>query len=162
MMANRRVNPNLVKLHRTYDPGQLAACCGVHKNTVLNWRKAGLEPIDNSKPIIFHGSVVREFLKKRNVERKRPCGPGKFYCFRCREPRSPALGLVEYVPLTTKSGNLKAFCEACEVVVHRKVRRIDLTATMPDVTVQFADRSLRLIGSAAPSLNCAFERQAAA
>jgi hypothetical protein len=161
-MSKCRVNPNVVKLHRTYDPGQLAARCGVHKNTVLNWRKAGLEPIDNSKPIIFHGSVVREFLKKRNAERKRPCGPGKFYCFRCREPRAPARGLVEYVPLTAKCGNLKAFCEACEVVVHRKVRRNDLAATMPDVTIQFADRPLRLIGSASPSLNCVSEGQAAA
>ena len=42
-MAKRRMNPNVVKLNRTYDATQLAACCGVHKNTVLNWRKAGLE-----------------------------------------------------------------------------------------------------------------------
>ena len=161
-MAKRRINPNVVKLHRTYDPGQLAACCGVHKNTVLNWRKAGLEPIDNSKPIIFLGSVVREFLKRNNAARKRPCGPGKFYCFRCREPRPPALGLVEYVPLTVKSGNLRAFCGACEVVMHRRVRRNELAVTMPDITIQFADRSLRLIGSASPSLNCVSERQAAA
>lgn len=161
-MAKRRVNPNAVKLHRTYDPGQLAACCGVHKNTVLNWQKAGLQPIDSSKPIIFHGSVVREFLKRRNADRKRPCGPGKFYCFRCREPRAPALALVEYEPLTAKSGNLKAFCEACEAIVHRKVRRNDLAATMPGVTIQFAERSLRLIGHALPSLNCASERQATA
>ena len=161
-MATRRVNPNVVKLHRTYDPGQLAACCGVHKNTVLNWQKAGLEPIDGSKPIIFHGSVVRQFIKRRNAERKRPCGPGKLYCFRCREPRAPALGLVVYEPLTAKSGNLKAFCETCETVVHRKIRRNDLAMTMAGVTIQFAERSLRLIGSASPSLNCDSERQAAA
>lgn len=161
-MAKRRANPNVVKLHRTYDPGQLAACCGVHKNTVLNWRKAGLQPIDNWKPIIFHGLAVREFLKKRNAERKRPCGPGKFYCFRCREPRTPAFGLVEYVPLTAKSGNLKAFCGTCEMVVHRKVRSVDLAETMPEVSVQFSERSSRLVGSASPSLNCVSERQAAA
>lgn len=161
-MVKRRVNPNVVKLHRTYDPTQLAACCGVHKNTVLNWRKAGLQPIDNSKPIIFHGSIVREFLKRRNAERKRPCGPGRFYCFRCREPRSPAFGLVEYVPVTSTSGNLRAFCGTCEMVVHRKVRRADLAATMPDVTVQFPERSLRLIGSPSLSLNCVLERQVAA
>lgn len=161
-MAKRRVNPNVVKLHRTYDPAQLAACCGVHKNTVLNWRKAGLEAIDNSKPILFHGSVVREFLQRTNAGRKRPCEPGMLYCFRCREPRAPALGLVEYLPLTGKSGNLKASCETCGGVVHRRVRRADLAATMPNLTVQFADPSLRLIGSASPSLNCDSERQAAA
>lgn len=161
-MVKRGTNPNVVKLNRTYDAMQLAACCGVHKNTVLNWRKVGLEPIDRSKPILFHGSVVREFLKKRNAKRKQPCGPGKLYCFRCRQPRPPAFGSVEYVVLTTKSGNLKAFCETCETVMHRKVCRAELEAKMPGIEVQFSDRQLRLIGSPSPSLNCDPERQAAA
>ena len=161
-MATRRANPNVVKLNRTYDASQLSACCGVHKNTVLNWREAGLEPIDNIKPVLFHGSAVREFLKKRNARRKKPCGPGRLYCFRCRGPRPPALGLVEYLPLTATSGNLKAFCGTCETVMHRKARRADLAATMPRIDIQFAERSLRLVGSPFPSLNCASERQAAA
>jgi hypothetical protein len=134
-MARRRVNANAVKLNRTYDATQLAICCGVHKNTVLNWRDAGLEPIDSSKPILFHGSVVRAFLKTRNAQRKQPCGPGELYCFRCREPRPPAFGLVEYLALTPKSGNLKAFCQTCETVMHRKVCRADLKANMPGIEV---------------------------
>lgn len=161
-MAKRRVNPNVVKLNRTYDATQLAMCCGVHKNTVLNWREAGLESIDSCKPILFHGSVVREFLKNRNAKRKQPCGPGRLYCFRCREPRRPAFGLVEYVVLTPKSGNLRALCENCETVMHRKVCRADLETKMPGVEVQFSDRHPRLIGSPSPSLNCDPERQAAA
>lgn len=161
-MARRRLNPNVVKLNRTYDATQLAICCGVHKNTVLNWREAGLEPIDSSKPILFHGSVIRAFLKTRNAKRKQPCGPGKLYCFRCREPRPPAFGLIEYQALTPKSGNLKAFCETCETVMHRKVCRADLEARMPGIEVQHSDRQLRLIGSPSPSLNCDPERQAAA
>lgn len=161
-MARRRVNPNIVKLNRTYDASQLAACCDVHKNTVLNWRKAGLEPIDSSKPIVFHGSMVREFLRKRSAERKQPCGPGKLYCLRCRAPRKPALKFVEYVPLTARSGNLRAFCGTCEAVMHRKVRRVDLAENMPGLDVQFWERSLRLTGNPSPSLNCVSERQAAA
>lgn len=160
-MAKRRVNPNVVKLNRTYDASQLAARCGVHKNTVLNWRRAGLDPIDSSKPIVFHGSAVRDFLKDRDAKRKQPCGPGKLYCFRCREPREPAVGLVEYMPVTMKTGNLRAFCEICETVMHRKVRRSDLAATMPGVDIQFAERSLHLVRSRSPSVNCDSERQAA-
>jgi hypothetical protein len=159
-MAKRRLNPNVVKLNRTYDTAQLSACCGVHKNTVLNWREAGLEPIDSSKPILFHGSFVREFLKRRYANRKRPCGPGRLYCFSCREPRRPAFGLVEYVIATAKSGNLKAFCETCETVMHRKVCRAELEAKMPGLDVQFAERPPRLVGSPSRSLNCEFERQA--
>ena len=160
-MAKRRVNPNAVKLNRTYDPTQLAICFGVHKNTVLNWRDVGLEPIDSCKPILFHGSVVREFLRKRNAKRKQPCGPGKLYCFRCREPRPPAFGMAEYVVLTTQLGNLKAFCETCETVMHRKVCRSKLEAKMPGIDIQFADRQLRLSGEDSPSLNCDPGRRAA-
>lgn len=161
-MGKRRVNPNVVKLNRSYDTTQLAACCGVHKNTVLNWRSAGLEPIDDSKPIVFHGSVVREFLRQRNAERRRPCGPGRFYCFSCREPRPPALSFAEYVAVTDTAGNLKACCETCGTVMHRKVCRVELEMTMPAVEVQFGDRSLRFIGNPSPSLNCDSGRQAAA
>lgn len=160
-MAKRRVNPNVVKLNRNYDITQLATCCGVHKNTVLNWREAGLEPIDSSKPILFHGSVVREFLKQRNAKRKKPCGLGRLYCFSCREPRRPALGFAEYVAVTARVGNLKACCEACGIVMHRKICRAELEAKMPGVEVQFTDRQPRLIGSPSLSLNCNPERQAA-
>lgn len=76
--------------------------------------------------------------------------------------RAPALGLVEYVPLTVKSGNLKAFCATCETVMHRRVPRSALAATMPDLDVHFAERSLRLCGSPSPTLNCDFERQTVA
>jgi hypothetical protein len=161
-MSRRRLNPNLIKLHRTYDIPELARCCRVHKNTVLHWRQSGLTPIDGSRPILFHGSTVREFLKKRNAGRKQPCGPGKLYCLRCREPRTPALGLVDYVPITAKSGNIRAFCSTCEAIMHRRVSQSALAATMPGLDVQFAERPLRLIGSASPSLTCDSERQAAA
>jgi hypothetical protein len=161
-MALRRINPNIVKLHWTYDVPELAARCGVHKNTVTNWRKQGLEPIDGARPILFLGSAVRDFLKKRNMARKQPCGPGLLYCFRCREPRAPALGLIEYVPRTANSGNVRAFCGRCETLMHRSVSRSALATLMPGLDVQIAVRPLRLTGSTSPSLNCDSERQEAA
>ena len=161
-MAERRINPNAIKLHRTYDVSELAACCRVHKNTVLHWRKNGLVSIDDSRPILFLGLVVREFLKRRNSNRKQPCDPGKFYCFRCRQPRPPALNFAEYVAATAKSGNVRAFCEQCETIMHRRVSLAALGAAMPGVQVQFAEGPLGLIGSRPASLNCDSERQEAA
>jgi hypothetical protein len=161
-MANRRVNPNLVKLHRTYDVSELARRCGVHKNTVLNWRVSGLAPIDGSKPILFHGAAIRAFLKKRNGERKQPCGPGKLYCFRCKQPRAPALGLADYISVTATSGNVRAFCEACETVMYRRVSLAALSRAMPGMDFQIAEAPPRLIGSTPISLNCDSERKAAA
>lgn len=84
-MAGKRANPQLVKLHRTYSVEEAALALGVHKNTVLGWRKKGLEPIDDGKPILFEGKSLREFLKDINKARKRPCPAGTLYCLKCRE-----------------------------------------------------------------------------
>jgi hypothetical protein len=149
-----RISPNRAKLHWTYSVSELAALFAVHKNTVGNWQRNGLKPIDCRKPILFRGAVVRAFLAERNARRKRPCPPGMLFCFRCRAPRAPALGLTEYLPITSKTGNVRAICDTCETLMHRRVSRSALAATMPNMDVQFPEASLRLIGMASPCPNC--------
>jgi hypothetical protein len=143
-----------VKLHRSYTVPELAACLDVHKNTIRNWRREGLEPIDSIRPILFDGASIRAFLSKRNKARKRPCTPGTLFCLRCREPRAPALGMVDYVPMTPDSGNLRGFCGHCEGVMHRRARHADVARIMPGCTVQMAQGSRSIIGKREPSLNC--------
>jgi len=155
-----RANPCAVKLHRSYSVPELAACLGVHKNTVRHWRRAGLEPIDKNRPVLFQGAAVRAFLSRRNAGRKRPCPPGTFYCFRCREPRPPALAMVEYVNFTATTGNLQAICKACEAMMFRRARKADLARIMPGLEVQISQASPRLKGRPSPSLNCDSNRQA--
>ena len=159
-MAARRSNPNVVKLHRTYSVPELAACFGVHKNTVRLWQRDGLMPLDGKRPVLFHGAMIRAFLSKRNVSRKTPCPSGTLYCFKCRAPRLPALGMIDYMPFNAVSGNLWAICGTCETVMHRRARKADLALTMPGCDVQFVQAPSRLKGCSAPSLNCDLERQA--
>ena len=158
-MPSRRINPNRVKLHRSYSVAELAACLDVHKNTVRHWQAHGLEPVEPRKPYLFHGATTREFLAKRNASRKRPCPPGMLYCFRCRAPRQPALGMVDYLPLRPDSGNLRAICASCEAIMHRRVRKADIGRIMPGCSIQMAQGQPRLVGQTAPSLNCESERQ---
>ena len=159
-MAARRVNPYVVKLHWSYSVPELAARLSVHKNTVRHWQRQGLVPIDASRPVLFQGAVVRAFLVTRNASRKRPCSPGTLYCFGCREPRPPALGMVEYIAMTVASGNLRAICATCETMMHRRARQASLPAIMPGLDVQITQALPRLKGSPPPSLNCDLERQA--
>jgi hypothetical protein len=153
-MPTRRPNPQLVKLHRCYSTHELALCLGVHKNTVRHWQDNGLESIDSNRPVLFQGSAVRAFLTVRNAKRKRPCAPGTLYCLRCREPRPPALGMVDYIPLKPGRGNLRAFCGTCETIMHRRAREADLDRIMPGIAIQFAEGQPRLYGRIDPSLNC--------
>lgn len=158
-MPVRRVNPNRVKLHRSYSVEELARCLDVHKNTVRHWQSKGLEPVEPRKPYLFHGATTREFLAKRNASRKRPCPAGKLFCFRCREPRAPALAMVEFVPMRAGTGNLRAFCECCETMMYRRVRESEIAAIMPCCTVQSAQGQPSLSGHTVPSLNCDFKRK---
>lgn len=140
-MAARRVNPSLIKVHRTYTVGELADRLGIHKNTVRNWQREGLEPIDASRPVLFQGGTVRTFLKARNTGRKQPCGPGRFYCFRCRTPQPPAGGMVDVLPLNPRSGNLSALCGTCGGLMHRRASLTALAAVMPGLAVQMVQAS---------------------
>lgn len=144
-MAMRRVNPRAVKMHRSYTARELADRLGVHKNTIRHWQDAGLAPIDLSRPALFHGETVRSFLIRRNASRKRPCPPGTLYCLRCRAPRAPALGMVDYVETKRGTGNLKALCEACGATMHRRARHASLADVMPGIAVQIRQPPERLI-----------------
>lgn len=159
-MPARRANPQRVKLHRSYSVLELSACLGVHKNTVRDWQRKGLEPIDTSRPVLFQGETVRAFLTMRKASRKRPCAPGTLYCFGCRQPRPPALGMLDYLSATPVSGNLRAMCEACGGMMHRRIRRADLATKMPGLAVQLTQAPLRISGSPFPSQNRDPERQA--
>lgn len=153
-MANRRVNPFHVKQHRSYTVEELASRLGVHKNTVRHWQKAGLTPNDSTRPLLFQGKTVRVFLAQRVARRKQPCGPGRLYCFRCRQPREPALGMVEYVELRPGSGNLRAMCGYCDTIMHRRAPRSALSIVMPGIAVQIREDPMRLAGGLVPCVHC--------
>lgn len=153
-MSRRRTNPRAIKLHRTYSVEEAARVLGVHKNSVRAWRVQGLRPIDDSRPMLFLGSELRVFLERRRAGRKRPCRPGTIYCFRCREPREPALGMVDWNPSTARRGNIMALCSVCETPMFRSVSRDQLAAAMPGVQVRIVEGPPRLDGKHSPSQNC--------
>lgn len=145
-MSGKRINPYLVKLHRSYSVSELAVCLGVHRNTVRQWQREGLAPVGPCRPALFPGGVARDWLAKRNAGRKRPCPAGTLYCFRCRAPRPPALGLVGYVPINATSGNIRAICATCETVMHRRAPFAALATILPGCDVQLEQASTRLKG----------------
>ena len=153
-MASRRIDPRAVKLNRCYDVAELAVRLRVHKNTVRHWQRDGLKPLDCGRPVLFHGSVVRAFLATRNASRKTPCPPGTLYCFRCRAARKPALNMIDFIPISATSGNIRALCGTCEATMHRRAPSGSLDAIMPGCDVQIAEAPARLIGSRSPSLIC--------
>jgi helix-turn-helix protein len=119
MRKKRHPNHRLVKKHRSYTVEEIARLFGIHRNTVRSWITAGLCAIDNRRPMLVQGGDLIHFLQERRRKNKRSCGPGELYCFRCRAPKPPAAGMIEYRPITEAFGNLTAICPDCGCLLHR-------------------------------------------
>lgn len=91
---------------------------------------------------------------ERNASRKRPCPTGTLYCVRCRKPRVPGGGMADYLPITSRSGNLHAIYETCGTLMHRRTRAAEVAMIPPGIDVRMGEASGRLIGKSASSPDC--------
>ena len=120
-MAQRLPNPQRAKLHRSYTVEEVARLYGIHRNTVRHWIKRGLLLCDDRRPVLILGADLATFLNRQRIQNKRPCKPGEIYCMRCRAPHQPALGMVDYQPLTATGGNLIGLCPRYGGTIYRRV-----------------------------------------
>ena len=153
-MARHSLNPRLIKINRNYTVEEAARCLKVHKNTVRNWLRQGLDAIADRKPILILGCVLREFLETRRAKAKRACPPGHFYCLHCRAPQPPAGQMADYIPDTSTSGNLRSLCSSCDgwMCQRASLAKIDALRANLDIKTQPAHR--RLGESVRPRVNC--------
>ena len=132
----KRLNPNLVKIHRSYTVVEAASLFSVHKNTVRTWIRGGLPVCDDRRPTLILGVDLRSFLQVKRTARKRRCKPSEMYCLRCREPRQPAANMVDYYPLSQSTGRLTGLCPECTSVMNRYVSNSNLNQILEQLDVQ--------------------------
>ena len=143
-MRRRPHNPRRVKQLRSYTVNELAILYCVHRNTVRNWMRVGLEPMDGAKPLLFLGRDVCCFLQKQRQARRQPCEPGTFYCLRCRAPRRPKDNCTIGRHALRGILNLQAECDSCGATMFRRAAERSLSVTMPDVKVQNEEAGARI------------------
>ena len=144
LMRARRMDSRLVKIHRCYSLAEAAQVLGVHKNTIANWLRQGLQTIDKTRPLLIQGAELRRFLQERRRRGKSPCREDELYCFRCRAPRHPDGGLVDYRPMPPSSGNLSGLCPQCGCLMHRRVSSKQLTVMEVKFDIAFPQAQSRL------------------
>lgn len=139
-MSKRLPNPRLAKGHRNYTVAEVSRLFDVHKNTVREWIKRGLPTNDMRRPFLILGRDLSVFLAERRSRNKRTCQLGEMYCLRCRAPRAPAAGMVDYTPTTATIGNLVAICSSCETLMHRRasLAKLDQFTGHLDITLPHA------------------------
>jgi hypothetical protein len=143
-MGRRHPNPRFAKIHRNYSVEDVSRRFDIHKNTVRNWIKEGLEPIDHQRPILIRGLELRRFLADRRTRAKQTYGPGRIYCLPCRAPKVPAGNMVDCIVTSEGAGTLRGICPDCDRMIYRRVNPQKLNAVRGslDVTVTQARRSI--------------------
>jgi hypothetical protein len=159
-LARTRLNPRLAKLNRTYAVHEVAELYGLHPATVRRWLKRGdLMAIDDRRPALVHGAILRAFVADRRAHAKHPTPPGMLHCFGCREGRAPALGMADFEPPKgSGAGNLRALCEACGAVMNRRTRWEAVPAVLPGVEVRVVERERRIVACAEPSASVTLKK----
>jgi len=152
-MPAKRINPRRAKLHWSYTAHELAERLDVGRNTVRQWIRAGLPVVGGTRPILILGSDFQAWWNKRRKSAQRPCQPGQMYCFKCREAKAPAMGMVDYTATNVVTGNLKALCETCGTAMYRRIRLTDIAVKMPGMDVHFTQVCSSIVAQTQSSLN---------
>ena len=125
--AKRRRYPlHRIKRGQCYDTAEIAVLFGLHSNTVRHWLKDGLPTIDRSRPFLVHGSALKSYLAEKQTSKTKTCALDEFFCFRCRMPRKPWGGLVDFRATTDKIAHATALCVSCETTMRRAFRSTDI------------------------------------
>lgn len=156
----RRPTSRRVKRHRNYTVDDVARITGVCKGSVRRWLKAGLPALSDRRPILILAEDLVAFLDGRRRDPIR-CKPHECYCFSCRRPRAAAFNAVEVVPLSPTSGNLRALCETCLTLMHKRISLAKLEAlrAILDVTIMQAGEHISEMKK--PCLNGHLTKEAA-
>jgi Helix-turn-helix domain len=153
-MGYRHPNPGLAKIHRSYSVDDVSRLFKTHKNTVRNWIKQGLQPIDGQRPTLFRGFELRRFLTDRRNRAKQPCGPGRIFCLPCRAPKVPAGNMTECVVAGVAIGTLRGICPDCNRMIYRRINPQKLDAVHGDLDVTVTQARPRIEGTSGPNVNC--------
>jgi hypothetical protein len=153
-MGYRHPNPRLAKIHRNYSVEDISRLYKIHKNTVRNWLRQGLEPIDDQRPTLIHGQELARFLTERRARSKQTCGPGRIYCLPCRAPKVPREKTAECIPIGETSGTLQGFCPDCNRMIYRRVNPKKLDSVRGDLDINVTQPRMRIRETNGPSLDC--------
>jgi hypothetical protein len=152
----RRYNIRLIKATWPYTVQEIAELFGIHKNAVLRWLKGGLQTDRSQRPFLIRGDELARFLKQRQDGNRRKCGPGEFFCFKCRTVREACLGMADIAIESPTRFRIKALCGVCDTPINKVQSVRDLEKIRSRFHVQQLTGE-HILESAAPSPNSDLE-----
>jgi hypothetical protein len=155
----KRIPISRIRHRHTYSIVEVTELLGVCKGAVRQWLRGGLTSLDDTRPILIHGSELKRFLLNRRLSKKLPCQLHEFYCLKCRAPRTPWGKVVDITIRSQNHFNLHALCEVCDTVIHKTANQVQLIEMLKTLCVQQV-QPWHIIETLPPSLKCYFEGSA--
>ena len=122
----KRVSTRNIKKHRLYTYEEAGFALGVTTHTVRVWRSGGLQVMAASIPHYILGAELIRYLEEKQAKRSVKMSLDQMYCLKCKVPRKPLWGMVDYIPSSNTRGRLTGLCESCEGGLQRFVGKGDL------------------------------------
>lgn len=101
------------KIHWVYSVDEVLILYGICRNTLCNWIKFGLRPVDYNRPQLFRGAELRRFHDQRAVDSRRELRTGEFKCFSCKACVFPQVETLRIDPPLTLRFWAHAVCPEC-------------------------------------------------
>jgi len=151
-VKRRTYNTRLIKATWPYTVQEIATLFDIHKNAPLRWLKEGLRANGDGKPYLIRGNELIRFLNDRQQSKRKKCSPHEFFCFKCREPRTPYLGIVDVIIENESRLRVKGICAECNTPINK----VQNTKKLPEIEKRFNVQQLlerHIIERDEPSVN---------
>jgi len=123
---SKKINISLIKGRKVYINQTLAELFHVHVRTIQVWKREGMKPLEeNSRPHLYLGFIVKEFLQKKYKRNKKKLELHQFYCLKCRKETVSNPEKLSYIITKKGLGNgnkhakLTGNCNVCGTAIYR-------------------------------------------
>lgn len=136
----RKYDYRKAKGNRYYTIKSLAKVYEVHPATVRAWIKnhnLSCAIVDDVRPVLMKGSLVRTWMKEWQDNRGWVCGPGEVSCLTCNGPRRMKPHSFEIETGNTDKITVTGACDECG----GRLRGLDVAANIPSLKAEFGQNS---------------------
>jgi site-specific recombinase XerC len=123
----RKYDPMKARKHWVYSRDDLKEIYGVCDGTVLNWIRAGLEPVDNKRPPLFAGYKVRQFITRMRWPDGRPPQDGRIHCPVCLGFKPVITGTIRTSRADTNCLSVTGMCTDCHNMLQADIAPEDVS-----------------------------------
>jgi hypothetical protein len=112
--AYRKVRPHANLVYSVEEVMSLYSVC---RNTVSNWVRSGLVPVDRKIPQLFRGAMLIQFHEARRARTCQHLRSGEFKCLGCKAAVFPDLEGLVLERLKASQWMAQARCPDCDAIM---------------------------------------------